>query len=108
MLYKYGASVGYDLRRRRQLNPRIDAQHGNVRLALSQQPLGGGAAGLGSRQAPAADAQTVATDRAALVAFYNATSGGSWNNNSRWLSDDPLGSVAFCGVVAVLSLPPVP
>ena len=32
-----------------------------------------------------------ATDRAALVALYNATSGDNWANNDNWLSDKPLG-----------------
>ena len=31
-------------------------------------------------------------DRAALVALYNATDGDSWNTNSNWLSDEPIGS----------------
>ena len=31
------------------------------------------------------------TDRDALVALYNATSGDSWANNDNWLSDKPLG-----------------
>ena len=31
------------------------------------------------------------TDRAVLVALYNATGGGSWNVNDNWLSDAPLG-----------------
>ena len=31
------------------------------------------------------------TDRAALVAFYNATDGDNWANNANWLSDAPLG-----------------
>ena len=30
------------------------------------------------------------TDRAALVALYNATNGANWNNNERWLSNLPL------------------
>ncbi len=29
-------------------------------------------------------------DRAALVAFYNSTHGDSWNDNTNWLSDQPL------------------
>ena len=29
-------------------------------------------------------------DRAALVAFYNATNGDSWDDNTNWLSDQPL------------------
>ncbi len=31
------------------------------------------------------------TDRAVLVALYNATGGASWTNNANWLSDKPLG-----------------
>ena len=31
------------------------------------------------------------TDRAALVALYNATGGGNWRNDSNWLSDAPTG-----------------
>ena len=34
---------------------------------------------------------TVAGDRAALVAFYNATGGPNWANNTGWLTDAPLG-----------------
>ncbi len=34
---------------------------------------------------------TVASDRAALVALYNATDGPNWHNNTNWLSDKPLG-----------------
>ena len=30
-------------------------------------------------------------DRAALVALYNATNGANWRNNSRWLTDAPIG-----------------
>ena len=33
---------------------------------------------------------SVATDRAALVALYNATNGSSWTINTNWLSDAPL------------------
>ena len=33
---------------------------------------------------------TVATDRAALVALYNATGGPNWTDNTHWLSDEPL------------------
>ena len=40
---------------------------------------------------PAASAGDAATDRAALVALYNATSGDNWANNDNWLSDKPLG-----------------
>ena len=35
-------------------------------------------------------AQDSATDRAALVALYNATDGDNWTNNTNWLSDEPL------------------
>ena len=39
-----------------------------------------------------AQAQTnTPTDRAALAALYNATSGDNWANNDNWLSDKPLG-----------------
>ena len=31
------------------------------------------------------------TDREALVALYNATDGGNWNESANWLSDAPLG-----------------
>ena len=37
-----------------------------------------------------ARAQDSATDRAALVALYNATDGANWTNNTNWLSDEPL------------------
>ena len=32
-----------------------------------------------------------ATDRAALVALYNATGGANWGNNGKWLSNAPMG-----------------
>ena len=35
---------------------------------------------------------SVASDRAALVALYNATDGTNWHNNTNWLSDEPLGN----------------
>ena len=36
---------------------------------------------------------TVATDKAALVALYNATDGANWTTNTNWTSDDePLSS----------------
>ena len=35
-------------------------------------------------------AGSVATDRAALIAFYNATDGPNWTNNRNWLSTMPL------------------
>ena len=38
-----------------------------------------------------AQAQTnTSTDRAALVALYNAAGGANWLNNTNWLSDEPL------------------
>ena len=37
------------------------------------------------------DDTTEADDRAALEAFYHATGGPSWTNNTNWLSDAPLG-----------------
>ena len=40
---------------------------------------------------PAASAGDAATDRAALVAFYNATGGANWGNNGNWLSNAPMG-----------------
>ena len=33
----------------------------------------------------------VAADRDALVAFYNATGGANWTDNTNWLSDKPVG-----------------
>ena len=41
--------------------------------------------------APPGSAGSDATDRAALVALYNATDGPNWANNTNWLSDAPLG-----------------
>ena len=40
---------------------------------------------------PAPDLSSVETDREALVAFYNATDGDNWTNNTNWLSDKALG-----------------
>ena len=37
------------------------------------------------------DTGSVAGDRAALVALYNAANGAGWRNNTNWLSDEPLG-----------------
>ena len=37
------------------------------------------------------DMGSVEGDRAALVAFYNATNGPEWKDNTNWLSDKPLG-----------------
>ena len=39
----------------------------------------------------AATAQQDSTDRAALVALYNATDGDNWTNNTNWLSSEPIG-----------------
>ena len=36
-------------------------------------------------------ANSLATDRAALVALYHATGGDNWTNNDNWLTDAPLG-----------------
>ena len=41
---------------------------------------------------PTATPASSASDRAALVAFYNATNGGNWTNNDNWLSAEPLGT----------------
>ena len=38
----------------------------------------------------AADGGSVASDRAALVALYNATKGASWSTRTNWLSGRPL------------------
>ncbi len=39
-----------------------------------------------------AQAQTnTSTDRAALVALYNATDGANWHSNGNWLSNAPMG-----------------
>ena len=38
-----------------------------------------------------ASAGDAATDRAALVALYNATDGANWRNNHNWLSNAPMG-----------------
>ena len=40
----------------------------------------------------AADVGSVASDRTALVALYNATGGASWITSTNWLSDRPLGA----------------
>ena len=37
-------------------------------------------------------AQTVATDKAALEALYNAAGGADWADNTNWLSNEPLSS----------------
>ena len=36
------------------------------------------------------EAKTLAQEREALVALYNATGGADWRNNARWLSDQPV------------------
>ena len=41
---------------------------------------------------------TVATDREALVALYQATDGANWTNNHNWLNGEPLG--IWYGVLA--------
>ena len=45
-----------------------------------------------SPQARKAIADDVASDRAVLMAFYKATDGDNWNDNTNWLSEKPLGS----------------
>ena len=40
---------------------------------------------------PISKASTTSTDRATLVALYNATNGPNWKDNSGWLSDAPIG-----------------
>ncbi len=47
----------------------------------------GSAAGTGLAQAQT----NPSTDRAALVALYNATDGPNWANNTNWLSNEPIG-----------------
>ena len=39
-----------------------------------------------------AEPKTVATDKAALVALYNATDGANWTTNTNWSSAEPLSS----------------
>ena len=39
-----------------------------------------------------AEANTVATDKAALVALYNATDGANWTTSTNWTSAEPLSS----------------
>ncbi|MYG26786.1 MAG: hypothetical protein F4213_12310, partial [Boseongicola sp. SB0677_bin_26] len=41
-----------------------------------------------------AQAGTVATDKAALVALYNATDGANWATSTNWTSEEPLSSWA--------------
>ena len=40
---------------------------------------------------PVASEFDASTDKAALVALYNATDGPNWQNNRNWLSDRPIG-----------------
>ena len=52
---------------------------------------------------------SVASDRAALAALYNATEGGSWNTRTNWLSGRPLDewhgvTTDSCGRVTALNL----
>ena len=47
--------------------------------------------GLPSCATPQPTAGDVNTDRAALVALYNATNGSSWQDDTNWLSNGPLG-----------------
>ena len=42
--------------------------------------------------APASAQNTVATDKAALVALYTATDGANWTTNTNWTSNAPLSS----------------
>ena len=51
-------------------------------MAVAAMALGS-AAGTGLAQAQT----NPSTDRAALVALYNATDGDNWANNTNWLSD---------------------
>ena len=53
------------------------------------------------------------SDRARLVALYNATDGSNWANNTNWLSDRPLGewhgiTTDANGRVTELNLPDKP
>ena len=45
-----------------------------------------------SAVAAQAGSVSAVTDRAALVAFYEATGGANWTNQTNWLSDKPLGN----------------
>ena len=44
-----------------------------------------------AEQLPFCPATSLASDRAALAAFYNATGGGNWADNTGWLSNAPMG-----------------
>ena len=61
------------------------------------------------RPTPSSDSGTsIATERAALVALYNAAGGPEWTNSENWLSDRPLGEwygVTTKGRVTELHLP---
>ena len=54
---------------------------------------------------------TISSDRAALIALYNATDGSNWTNSGNWLTEGPLGdwqgvtTDATTGRVVGLSLP---
>ena len=52
---------------------------------------GGGATAQSTPTPAPTPSGTVASDRAALVALYNATDGPNWHNNTNWLSNKPLG-----------------
>ena len=38
------------------------------------------------------DGRDAASDREALVAFYNATDGDNWTNNTNWLGENAIGT----------------
>ncbi len=52
---------------------------------------------------------TIATDRAALVEFYDATDGDNWTDNTNWKTDAPLdewyGIRTYLGRVYLMNLP---
>ena len=54
------------------------------------------------------EAALVAAEREALIAFYNATGGDNWTDNTNWLSDKPLnqwhGVTTRAGRVSQLAL----
>ena len=58
-------------------------------LAALSAACGSDAPTPGTAAAPATEG-SVATDREALVAFYNAMDGDNWTNNANWLSEAPL------------------
>lgn len=45
----------------------------------------------GTSQEEVVAVKTADSDRAALIALYNATNGPAWTNNENWLGDRPLG-----------------